>query len=178
MTAYQLQKDLGTEIESILKDILLKNIEGKKTQIKAFGQSLPKRMQQYNDKESDDAENENVYVEGADVEDDKNYPYCLVMLDSGNIGTLSRGETVNVNLIFGIFDDDLECKGSEVILNMIQRVSQRFIKYPALNGQYRLNTENGIEWVLDQEDRYPFYYGAMSMAFDMFFVEREDTIYD
>ena len=42
MTAYELQKDLAEEIEEIVKDILLKNVNGGMTKLKAFSQELPK----------------------------------------------------------------------------------------------------------------------------------------
>ena len=57
---------------------------------------------------------------------------------------------------------------------MIHRISERFITKPVLKGKYRLVKKNGIQWMLDDEDRYPYFIGAMSMDWDTFFAESED----
>ena len=59
-------------------------------------------------------------------------------------------------------------------MNIFQRIAERFTIDPVLNQKYRMNYEAGINWMLDEEDRYPYFYGAMEMTWDTFFVRRED----
>lgn len=164
MTAYQLQKDLGKEVEEILRDILLKDENGGMTHLKSYLQKLPKRMQEV-------AEGD---VMQGEVEDADLYPYCLVMLESGKLETAESAHKIKTALVFGIFDDDLQCSGDQVILNMIHKITERFTKNPVLKDKYRMNEAEGISWVLDDEDRYPYYFGMMEMYWDTFFVRRED----
>lgn len=46
MTGFQLQQDLGDEIEKILKDMLFYDIQGNLVHMKAYPQTLPKRRQE------------------------------------------------------------------------------------------------------------------------------------
>lgn len=165
MTAYQLQKDLGEEIEEILKDMMLKNVKGELVKIKAYPQSLPKRIQKVQGAD----EQEDIMPEG---EEENFYPYCIVSLDSGGLN--ESVHQIKMIMIFGIFDDDVECQGHQVIVNMFHKIAERFIENPILKDKYRMNDNAGIEWILDTEDRYPYYFGAIEMTWDTFFVRRED----
>lgn len=170
MTAYELQLDLAEEIEKIEKDILLKDVKGNPVHLKAFAQCLPKRIQNVADLEEDQ---EGDIMRNEDPEEDP-YPYCLVRLDSGELKTDRSAQEVATVLVFGIFDDDIICLGHQTILNMMHRVAERFTRNPMLNDKYRMNEAAGIVWVLDDVDRYPYYFGAMYMTWDTFFVGRED----
>lgn len=167
MTAYALQKDLEEEIEEILKDIILKDVDGGTTKLKAFSQELPKRMQEVKGDE---------VMPEEDPEEDP-YPYCVVRVASGNMDMVLGAQQVETVLVFGIFDDDAGRQGHLVIMNMIHKIAQRFTKNPVLKDRYRLNGDVGISWVLDEEDRYPYYFGAMEMTWDTFFVRREEDRY-
>lgn len=161
MTVFQLQKDLMEEIESVLSDIILKRPKGGMGIIKSYSQELPKREQ--------------VVKPGSLMPEDDGedpYPFCVVRIESG--GILPGAQEVKAILIFGIFDDSLENQGHQSLLNIIHRVSERFIKNPVLKDMYRMNEKEGITWILDDEERYPYYIGAMEMAWDAYFVERED----
>lgn len=170
MTAYELQINLAEEIEKIEKDVLLKDVKGNQAHIKAFAQSLPKRIQNVSDME-DDQEGD-VMTDNEPEEDP--YPYCVVRVESGNMEAVQGVHEIATVLIFGIFDDDVRCLGHQVIMNMMHRVAERFIRNPVLKGRYRMSEGAGISWVLDEEDRYPYYFGAMEMTWDTFFVGRED----
>lgn len=167
MTAYALQKELGMEVEAILSDMLFKDVNGSQTNIKSYMQNLPKREQ-------------SIYVGGvmpieSMMEDEKDlYPHCIIKLDSGFLESAQSAHEIKTFLIFGIFDDDMNCQGHQAILNIIQKIIERFTKNPVLNDRYRMNYEAGISWVLDDEDRYPYYFGALEMTWDIACVRRED----
>lgn len=171
MTAYALQKDLAEEVEEILKDILLKDVNGKSAKMKAFPQALPKRFQEV----SDEKVNEGV-MEEDDPEEDP-YPYCVIRVESGNMDMVQGAQQIETMLVFGIFDDDKSHQGHQVIMNMIHKIASRFTANSVLKGRYRVNEQAGISWILDDEDRYPYYFGAMNMAWDTFFVGREEDRY-
>ena len=170
MTAYELQLDLAEEIERIEKDVLLKDVKGNPAHIKAFAQCLPKRIQNVSDGEE---EQDGDIMQNEEPEEDP-YPYCLVRLDSGELKTDRGAQEIATVLAFGIFDDDVHCLGHQVIMNMMHRVAERFTRNPVLKDRYRMNEGAGIVWVLDDEDRYPYFFGAMYMTWDAFFVGRED----
>ena len=90
-------------------------------------------------------------------------------------GTIYNGEqTVNSVLVFGIFDDSLKNLGHRALMNVIHKVTERFIKNPVLRDMYQIDTRQGISWILDDEERYPYFIGGMTMSWNAYFVERED----
>lgn len=166
MTALQLQDDLAKEVERILDDMLFKDVNGNHSKMKAYPQELPKRKQEVKRGAIMDEEN------GEDP-----YPYCIVRIDSGSLRMLQEAQKVKVDLVFGIVDDDFERQGHRAILNIIQKITERFVQDPVLAGRYRMDEEKGIDWILDEEDRYPYYFGAMEMTWDTFFVTKKEDRY-
>lgn len=164
-TAFQLQKDLAEEVEGILKDMLFKDVKREQTGLRAFAQELPKRRQEIKKGQ--------IMPE----DDDDPYPYCVVRVDSGKVETAQSAQEIKTVLVFGIFDDDTECSGHQAIMNIIQKISERFTRNPVLKDRYRMNYDAGISWVLNDEDWYPYYFGAMDMTWDTFFVTREEDRY-
>lgn len=160
MTIFQLQRDLAEEIEKILADLRFKNPQGKMVPMKAYRQDIPKRQQ---------AIRKGAFMPEEEETEDP-YPFCIVKAESG--GIFSCAQRVSIMLILAIFNDDKKNQGQQELLNVIHKISERFIKDPVLKDMYRM--EDGIEWVLDDEDRYPYFVGGMTMKWDTFFVERED----
>lgn len=160
MTVFQLQRDLAEEIEKILSGMLFKNPQGKMVPMKAYCQDIPKRQQAIRKGA--------LMPEEEETEDP--YPFCIVKAESGDI--FIEAQRVSIMLILAVFNDDTQNQGQQELLNVIHKISERFIKDPVLKDMYRM--EDGIEWVLDDEDRYPYFVGGMTMKWDTFFVERED----
>ncbi len=167
MTTFSLQNELKKEIERILQDFMMKNPKGELVHIQTFGQNLPKQMQKI--------QTETVMDEEA--QEDDLYPFCVVRMDSGSMGEHAGVHTVKTVLIFGIWDNDLGCQGHQVILNMIQRISGRFFADPILSEKYAMDESAGINWTLDDEDQFPYYYGAMEMTWHMLLTKREEDKY-
>lgn len=162
MTISQLQRDLAEEIEQILANMRFKNPQGKMVPMKAYSQDLPKRQQ--------------AIRKGAlmpeEEETDDPYPFCIVKAESG--GMFSGEQSVSIMLILGVFNDDKQNQGQQELLNVIYKIAERFIENPNLKDMYDLDQKAGIEWTLDDEDRYPYFFGGMTMKWDTFFVERKD----
>ncbi len=162
MTVYQLQKDIGDEIEKILSDMVFKDPHGGMGHMKAFSQDLPKREQTVRPGE--------IMPDEEELEDP--YPFCIIRAEEGEI--YSGAQKVKILAVFGVFDDDLENLGHQALLNVINRVAERFMADPVLKDMYRMDSNEGIRWVLDDESVYPYFIGGMEMTWNAYFVERED----
>lgn len=162
MTIFQLQQDLAEEIEKILSDMRFKNPAGDMVQMRAYCQDIPKRKQEIRKGA--------LMPEETETEDP--YPFCIVKMESG--GIFDRAQKVSVMLIIAIFNDDAQNQGQQELLNVIHRIAERFIKDPVLKDRYSMDQKTGISWILDDEDRYPYFVGGMTMKWDAFFVGRED----
>lgn len=163
MTVYNLMNDLAAEIRNITKDVVLKDVKGNLVKLNIYKQNLPERQQ------SIQAGN----IMGEEEEEDP-YPYCVIRVDSGSLKSSLSNHEVKVYLVFGVWDDDLEGQGYQVIITMMQRIMERFTNAPVLVGKYRMNAEAGIDWILDEDNQYPYYFGSMAMTWDMAFVRRSD----
>ncbi len=172
MTAIRLQEALAEEVETILKDIRGKGEDGGERKLTAYRQALPKLEQQIPDREWEPGENADTIpcVEPS-------WPYCIVRVNSGELETSMGTNRVRVTLVFGVYDDDRENRGTWTVMNMIHRVMERFTKKPVLAGQFRVNDGAGMAWVLDDGEEYPYYFGALTMEWDTFFVRREEDRY-
>lgn len=162
MTIFQLQRDLAEEIEIILSDMRFKNPAGSMVQMRAYCQDIPKRKQEIRKGA--------LMPEEEETEDP--YPFCIVKMESGNI--ISEAQKVSAMLIIAIFNDDTQNQGQQELLNVIHRIAEHFIKNPVLKDRYTMDQKDGISWILDDEDRYPYFVGGMTMKWDAFFAGRED----
>lgn len=162
MTVFQLQRDLAEEIEKILANMRFKDPSGKMVPMKAYCQDIPKRQQEIR--------------KGAlipeEEEPDDPYPFCIVKAESG--GIFSGAQSVSVMLILAVFNDDKQNQGQQELLNTIHKIAERFIKNPVLKDMHILDQEDGIKWILDDEDRFPYFVGGMTMKWETFFVKKED----
>lgn len=163
MTVFQLLKDLAEEIETVLADMLFKDPKGEMEHMRAFPQALPKREQKVKIGE---------LLQDEEKDGKDPYPYCVVRAESGNIGF--GAQKVKILLIFGIFNDDIQNQGQAELLNVIHKVTERFIKDPVLKDRYRVDLDVGMYWILDDEDRFPYFAGGVGMTWDTFFAEMED----
>lgn len=170
MTTFQLQKDLGEEIERILENMIFEDALGNQVKMKYYEQAFPKYRHKVKQGELMPEE-----------EKGNKYPFCLVKYDSGELFPLENGRRgkhqVRTVLVFGIVDHSLENQGHQVLINIFQKVEEWFVKNPVLKGKYRWNEEDGMNWMINEEDWYPFFVGALEMTWDTFFVSKEEDKY-
>nr|DAH03554.1 MAG TPA: tail completion protein [Caudoviricetes sp.] len=150
MTAFELQEDLITEIEDVLRNVKLRNTSGKFTQIKGYEQSLPIQRE----------------------DEPELFPYFIVRIDSGSIDSDISWQDVKIILLFGIYDEAEDTNGHKDILNLIEKVQQRFQKIPHLNKKFKVDAK--MEWTLQDEDTFPYYFGGMELVFNTAVVGKED----
>lgn len=157
MTASGLQDALMGEIRGILKDIITEDVSGGRVEgVNVFAQQLP--------------------VITADEEDEtQSIPYAVIkILD----GSTVNGEpwTVTVGIYLGICDMDVQNQGHRHVMVMIQRIIDRFVSEPLLDGKYWAQPEIG--WMIDSGDDYPEFFGVVYIKFSVPKIGRRMTEYD
>lgn len=152
MTPLELQDELVTEMEVIFKDHVYKTPKGERVPIRVFPQNIPVS-------ETDDEE--------------EPIPNITVKLHSGkDDGTRDSFNTISIVIVIGIWDDALDAQGYRDVMNIIQKIYERFHKNPDLN--HKAAYKGDFNWILPEEGSYPYYYGACSMNFYIAAIRRED----
>lgn len=154
MTPLELQDLLCEEIKQMLKPHRFKNQFGEDVEMQVFPQHIP--------------------INETDDEEDP-IPYVIVRLNRGD-SPLSRdsANTVDLVIIVGVWDDDLEAQGHRDILNVIQKIYERFASSPTLGG--RAVFTGDFHWATQEDNYYPYFFGAARIQFWIGSVRREDEL--
>lgn len=109
-----------------------------------------------------------------DDEEDQSqfFPYFIVRIEEGNTPTDDEPWLVGTTVLFGICDYDKETNGHRTILEMITKVTNRFLERPLLDSKFRAN--QNVSFALQDEDTYPFYFGAIDIKFYVPKIGRSD----
>ena len=142
-TFKELQDDLITEVESILKDVRTDDTDDNEvTGFKGYAHRLP--------------------ILQSDEDDPAQYfPYFIVRFSGAKTADDDDCWHVDTDIIIGVHDMATS-DGHEHILIAIQRIADRFAE-DAWMGNYRADQD--IEWAIAEEDTYPFYFGAVAIKF-------------
>lgn len=168
MTPLDLQDDLVAELKELFQPFLYKvpmDLEdldtgdggaaaSKRVPLNVYSQALP--------------------VQQSDEEEDP-VPYLIVRLSSGeDPGGGSSFNTVKLVIIIGIWDDALDNQGHRDVLNIIQKIYERFSKNPCLNHRSVYTGE--FNWAAQEDGYFPYFFGACSMSFNIAAIRREDPL--
>lgn len=155
MTAQILQEELVKEIGVIFRDDLFKDSAGEYIKMNVYEQNLPIRQ----DEEAPDP-----------------IPYVIVRVETGQAKGGVEPQEVFVTLLIGYFDDDAGNNGHKGVLGIIQKIQERFMKEPMLAKQfYFMNDEqHPFDWALQDEESFPYFFGAASMTFATAAIRKED----
>lgn len=158
MTTLTLLDDLRGEIELLLKDVVTKNTAGESvTGVKGYEYRLP--------------------IIVSDEEDESQFfPYFIVKPLEGKTEDDDDPWLVTVDILIGICENDKDVLGQKHLLVMIQRILDRFAEEPLLNKKYR--AEQKMEWAVQDEDTYPFYFGGVEIKFRIPKIGRRIPDYD
>lgn len=172
MVATLLQDDLVEELKLIFKDLRYKTPGGELSEINVFSQALPIP----GPAEPPEGESPEYLEEGLGatdpVKEEDPYPYAIVRIEDGKIETIDGNQAVTVLIILGAYNDSLENQGHKDILNMIQRIYERFAKNAILAQKYELI--HPISWSLQEEESYPYFIGGVALTFNTLEIRRED----
>lgn len=117
---------------------------------------------------------QNLPVVTDDEEDESQFfPYALVKLETGKTADDDSPWVVATEIHFGICDHSKKNIGHRHIMNMIQDVVDRFAAEPLLNKKFR--AEQDIEWAIQDEDTYPFYFGGVAISFNVPKIGRRES---
>ena len=157
MTALDLQEELAQEVSKILKDIVTVNAAGESISgVHVYKQNLPIIL--------------------SDEEDDSKFlPYAIVRLSEGKTEDDDTPWVDTVDILFGVHDSNESNQGHQHIMVMCQRVIDRFAAEPLLASRYR--AEQDMEWAIQDEDTYPYYFGGVRMKFNVPKIGRRDPFY-
>lgn len=165
------QKALVEEIRRITEGMLFQNpAGGELLQLEVFAQSLP--IPGRKQAADHDAPYETIdYVDAEPESAVFQCPWCIVKIEQGSIPEINGYQNVEVAIGFGIYNPDSDNKGHEELLNLIQKIYQRFACDPLLDRQYTCT--GAFEWALQEEDTYPYFFGAIGTAFKFMGYQRE-----
>lgn len=166
MTTLQLLESMEKELKKVFSGMLFRRPSGEMGEIHVFQQDFPlKYVTDYFDGEQEEVD-----------PDEDLFPYCVIRAESGEIE--GNPQKVRMTLSFGICNRGMRNDGEIRILNLIERVSQRFISNRILDDRFVLDYETPIKWTLDQENNsYPYYFGMMEMTWNRPTIGNEEDIY-
>ena len=145
-----LQKELAKEIKSITKGLYFENMEGESVNVNLFEQELPIKQR--------DDENEP-------------FPYVIVRMNDGKASQDFDGNYAKVILMVGIYNRNIKNDGHKDVQGIFQRIIERFQKNNLMGEFSQIGDMN---WVLSDENEYPYYFGGMELTFRTRRIVRED----
>lgn len=151
MTPLLLQEALVDELHKIFDGERFENTLGERVPLNVFEQQLP-------------------VIQSEDDTDP--VPYALVRLETGKTESSDNPQEVSVTILFGIINQSSENNGHKDVLNLIQKIYERFEKNPMLANQYMF--QDPFNWALQDEESFPYFFGATSMTFQTSAIRKED----
>lgn len=143
MNALILQNAIVSDLKNLFKDRRYSSPTGTSA-VSVFPQNLPKR-------ESED--------------DDDPFPYIIVRLDAGKIESQTDAYTVAVLLLIGAYSDDASNQGHQSVLEIMETIQRHYEEKPSLAEQFVFT--DPFHWALQDEESYPYFFGAVSMSFNL-----------
>ena len=155
MTATYLQTAIASDIAKIFEGDLFKNSLGEYVPLNVYEQYLPIRK---------------------DEDEPDPVPYVIVRIEQGEVSGWTEAQEVRVTLLLGCFDDDTDNIGYKTVLGMIQKIEHRYLKDSMLDNRFMffMDDGHGFEWALQEEESFPYYFGAINMNFRTAAVRKED----
>lgn len=142
MTARTLQRELVRDLAELFAGRRYKAPDGGDARLQVFSQNLPIR-------ESED--------------DTDALPYIIVRLDSGGVENQTEPHLLSVLLLVGIYDENPDQQGHVAVLEIMEAIQERFHRNRVLAGQFKFT--GAFHWALQQEESFPYYFGAATMEF-------------
>lgn len=170
MIAAFLQDDLAEDLKQLFAHFRLEDPDGNRRAINVYKQSLPiPEAEEIPDTVTDEELEEGIYDAKAK---EAPFPYILVRLEQGRIEVIDHEQTVTVNLIIGVIDRNHNNQGHKDVLNVMQKIYERFAKNAILAQKYECVMP--IDWALQEEESFPYFFGGMALRFETAPIRRED----
>lgn len=154
MTILNFQDALMEEVGHILKDVGTKNVSGENVDgVNLFAQNLP-------------------IVQSDDEDESKFAPYAVIKIYDGRTDNDESPWTVTADIHLCVHDAEEDNQGHRHVAVMIQRLVNRFAAEPLLDRKYRAQPD--MEFALQDEDTFPFYFGGVRIKFSVPKIGRRD----
>lgn len=155
MTPLDLQDELCREVEKLFRGYRFDAPNGTRVPIHVYSQNIP--------------------VPDSDEDETELIPYVIVRLNSGDDeGKKDSFNIVHAVFIVGVWDDKPDRQGYRDCMNVYQAIYQRFQQNPNLNGKAVFDGE--FHWANQEDDYYPYSFGACSLSFRIPAIRREDPL--
>ena len=148
MVVSDLQHALITEIKHILSDLVNTGNGTTYAGFNGYAQFLP-------------------VLKNDDDDPDQFFPYFIVRVNGGKTVDDNDLWTVDVTILLGVQDEDTDNLGQFHVMNAIDRITTRFCQEATLGtpGHKAFRCLPEMEWALQDEDTYPYYFGAVQLKF-------------
>lgn len=98
----------------------------------------------------------------ADVDTDQALaPYLVVRMTNGEIKNESSPQTVEFSIVICTYDIGKNREGYQDVANIKEDIIQHVCQEPYFGGAFTILKP--IAWALQQDDTYPYYYGACAL---------------
>lgn len=158
MTPENLETDLAEEIKKLFAGFRLKNRIGMYVPLNIWEDCTP--------------------IDTGVVDSDEQSvldPYVVVRAVRGTTSDPGAHQNVTVDLVICVYDDsETSRQGMKDLHHIIEVISKRFQTDPLLAGTYSLLYP--IDWMISDEDTYPFYFGGMEIHFELPVITRENDL--
>ena len=89
-------------------------------------------------------------------------PYIVVRMTGGEIKNDDGPQAVEFSLIVCAYDEGKEREGYQDVANIKEDIVQRLCTKPYFGGAFTVLKP--IAWAMQQDDTYPYYFGACSLT--------------
>ena len=166
-----LQRALIVEIEALLANLVTIKEE-------TINPDDPTQYREYNTRYSDGTRHKKGFTGYAqflpklvndDDDPDQYFPYFIVRVDKGKTENDDSLWTVTADIIIGVHDADVKNNGHFTVLNAITRITKRFAEEATLGyaGRKAFRCHSDMEWALQDEDTWPYFFGGVELKFDV-----------
>ena len=162
MNRITLLDDLVSRMKKVFTGYMLPNKSGVLQEVRVFGQYVPQPQGlTFGEKSNAGLKN----YGAADYEE--NFPCVVVrlgeMTDSEERSLTQSG--VNVTLLFGVYDDGVECQGYRDVLNMQESVRVDLLEHRVLAGKHMLMMP--VKSRLLEAETWPVYFGELDLVYQV-----------
>lgn len=160
------------DLENTLKDMrLFSPIDNEYVAIKVFFQDLP--IPQRQEYKTGDGDLANGLAESMAMQEP--FPYVIIRLLKWNTESpLSTRMSLTVRLLIGCYDNGLDVDGEADVVNVVQRIYERFTKNNILKPFYRVTKMEGL---FQEEKSYAYFFGGIDMEIQVTEIQREEDIF-
>lgn len=169
MTPILLQDAFVRELKELFRDYRLVDPRGGMRPLNVFAQYLPKREHDMTQKTTRGKLESGL---APNVSRDPYFPYICVNLTAGEIPEGRNADhTITTVLVIGVYENGLDRQGARDVLNIIDRIYDRYSRMPVMGKRYVLKFP--INWYLQEDEPHKYFFGGMELDWLVPAIRRE-----